>query len=145
MNRPVGKKDERSSRQKNQDVIIALLCYFVINEIDTVRLYSVNKVFGGFIRKYEEKSSERLEFYRDVVTHVYKELFGIFKSIAFYNFIRLIPGHEDILFSIIITPSMAHRLLGGIPEAALIKEIFPDFLDAYKNGKWNRNEDEEES
>lgn len=139
------RKDSRSSQQKNRDIVIALLCYFAINKIDTVRLYSVNKVFGGFVKRFEEKSREDLNFYRDIVTGVYKELVGIFEDIMYSNFIRPIPGHEDIHFSIIITQSMAHRLLGGIPEAALIKEIFPDFLDAYENGKWNRNEDEEES
>lgn len=139
------RKNLRSSRQKNHDIVIALLCYFVINKIGTVRLYSVNKIFSGFIRKYEEMSSERLEFYRDVVTHVYKELIGIFEDIMYSNFIRPIPGHEDIHFSIIITPSMAHCLLSGIPEATLIKEIFPHFLDAYKNSKWGGDEDEEES
>ena len=141
---PTLKKDKRSEKQKRQDIIIALLCCFVIKGVDTVRLYSVNKIFGGFIKRFEEKSHEDLNFYRDIVTRVYKELVGIFEDVMYRRFIRPIPGFEDVHFDICITPNIALGLLRNIPEADLVKEIFPDFLNAYETGAWNNDQDEED-
>lgn len=142
------KKDLRTSRQKRQDIILALLCCFAEQRINVVRLYSVNKVFGGFLKRYKDISSEEeLGFYRDVVTRVYKELVGVFEDIMHLGFIRPRPSNGDVHFDICINPSMAQRLLSGIPETTIVKEIFPDFLVAYRIGQWNtdKKEDEDES
>lgn len=135
------KRDERTSKQKRQDIIIALLCCFAEQGIHIVRLYSVNEVFGGFLKRYKEKSPEELGFYRDVVTRVYKELLGIFEDVMHLGFIRPRPSNGDVHFDICINSSMAQRLLSNIPETAIVKEIFPAFLIAYKAGKWDTNDD----